>query len=148
MKKIEVKIRRETEDKDIPLPVYMTAHAAGMDIHAAINADVVLAPGERYAVPAGFSIALPEGFEAQIRPRSGLALKHGITLLNSPGTIDSDYRGEIKIILINHSDSPYTVKRGDRIAQMIIGSVVRAEFICVDELEETERNKGGFGHTG
>lgn len=148
MQEININIKRETEDRQIPLPQYMTSHAAGMDIHAAVSEEIILQPGQRYAVPAGFSIALPEGVEAQIRPRSGLALKHGITLLNSPGTIDADYRGEIKIILINHGDKPFTIKRADRIAQMVINSVVRANWVCVEKLEETERNTGGFGHTG
>ena len=139
---------RPVADSDIPLPRYMTTQSAGMDVCAANRDDRVLKPGSIALVPTGFAIALPDGFEAQIRPRSGLAIKHGISLINAPGTIDADYRGEVKIALINHGDRPYTVKRGARIAQMIIGRVYQAELNVVEQLDVTERNQGGFGHTG
>ena len=135
-------------DSDIPLPRYMTAQSAGMDLCAAIQEDLVLNKGDLTLIPTGFAIALPEGFEAQIRPRSGLAIKHGIGLINSPGTIDADYRGEIKIAVINLGAKPYTFKRGDRIAQMVIKQVHVARLEVVEELDETKRNAGGFGHTG
>jgi dUTP pyrophosphatase len=126
----------------------MTSHAAGMDLAAAIDEPVTLAARERASVGTGIAISLPEGYEAQIRPRSGLATRHGITLLNSPGTIDADYRGEIRVILINHGSEAATIRSGDRIAQMIVGPVTRVDWIEVDELDETERGGGGFGHTG
>jgi len=126
----------------------MTPHAAGMDLYAAVSDDIVLTPGERALIPAGIAIALPEGFEAQIRPRSGLAIKNGITLLNTPGTIDADYRGEIKIIMANLGQEPFTIRRGERIAQMVVAPVVTATLSAVEILPETERNSGGFGHTG
>ncbi len=135
-------------DSDIPLPRYMTAQSAGMDLCAAIKKERVVNKGELTLIPTGFAIALPEGFEAQIRPRSGLAIKHGIGLINSPGTIDSDYRGEIKIAVINLGTEPYTFRRGDRIAQMVIKKVYSARLDIVEKLDETRRNKGGFGHTG
>ena len=135
-------------DSDIPLPRYMTAQSAGMDLCAAIKKDLVLNKGELTLIPTGFAIALPQGFEAQIRPRSGLAIKHGIGLINSPGTIDSDYRGEIKIAVINLGPKPYTFRRADRIAQMVIKKVYLARLDIVAELDETKRNTGGFGHTG
>jgi len=136
------------QDADIPIPRYMTAQAAGMDICAAVAADTVIAPGAIELVPTGLAIALPAGYEAQIRPRSGLAVKQGIGIINSPGTIDADYRGEIKIALINLGRSPVTICRCDRIAQMIINRVSRVRLKVVDSLDETERNGGGFGHTG
>ncbi len=139
---------RSAEDQDIPLPRYMTPQAAGMDLHAAVRASVTIARGAIALLPTGFAMALPQGFEAQIRPRSGLAVKHGIGLINSPGTIDADYRGEIKIALINLGDAPYTVERGDRIAQMVIQKIYRAQLEIVESLELTDRNTGGFGHTG
>jgi len=135
-------------DSDIPLPRYMTSQSAGMDLCAAIKEDLILNKGELTLIPTGFAIALPQGFEAQIRPRSGLAIKHGIGLINSPGTIDTDYRGEIKIAVINLGVKPYTFRRGDRIAQMIIKKVYFARLEIVEELDETKRNTGGFGHTG
>jgi dUTP pyrophosphatase len=135
-------------DSDIPLPRYMTDQSAGMDLCAAIKNDLVLNKGELTLIPTGFAIALPPGFEAQIRPRSGLAIKHGIGLINSPGTIDADYRGEIKIAAINLGKTPYTFRRGDRIAQMVIKKVYFARLDIVEELDETKRNTGGFGHTG
>lgn len=131
-----------------PNPVYSTIHSAGMDIYAFLSEDVVLQPGDVKLIPTGLFIELPEGYEAQIRPRSGLALKHGITLLNSPGTIDADYRGEIGIILINHSKLPFTVKNSDRICQMVIAQYARIEWDLTSELNDSERGTGGFGHTG
>jgi dUTP pyrophosphatase len=142
-----VRLRPDT-DSDIPLPRYMTSQSAGMDLCAAIKEDLILNKGELTLIPTGFAIALPEGFEAQIRPRSGLAIKHGIGLINSPGTVDTDYRGEIKIAAINLGAKPYTFRRGDRIAQMIIKKVYFARLEIVEELDETKRNTGGFGHTG
>ena len=130
------------------LPCYMTEHAAGMDIHAVVAEDIIIKPGERVLVGTGISVAIPPGYEAQIRPRSGLAIKSGITLLNSPGTIDADYRGEIKIIMINHGNLDFIVKSGDRLAQMIIAPVVRCVWEERQELGESQRGGGGFGHTG
>lgn len=131
-----------------PLPAYETPLSAGMDLRAYLKDPVTLQPGERKLIPTGLHIALPEGYEAQIRPRSGLAYKHGITLLNSPGTIDADYRGEIKVILANLSDKPFTVHDGDRIAQMVIARYEQAHWQLTDQLDETERGAGGFGSTG
>jgi len=148
VKTTNVLIKQLPGSEDLPLPRYMTPHAAGMDLYAAVTDDVTLAPGERSLVPAGIAIALPEGCEAQIRPRSGLAIKNGLTLLNAPGTIDADYRGEIKIIMANLGQEPFTVRRGERIAQMVVAPVLTATLSAVDELPETERNSGGFGHTG
>jgi dUTP pyrophosphatase len=133
---------------DIPLPCYMTSEAAGMDIYAAIEKDLILNQGEIALVPTGFAVALPKGFEAQIRPRSGLAANHGIGLINSPGTIDADYRGEVMVAVINLGKKPYTFHRGQRIAQMVIKKVYRPEIKVVGRLDETDRNTGGFGHTG
>ncbi|ABB31825.1 deoxyuridine 5'-triphosphate nucleotidohydrolase Dut [Geobacter metallireducens RCH3] len=147
MERCVVKVRR-VRGGDQNLPCYMTVHAAGMDLCADLVDDLVLNPGERKLVPTGLAIALPDGFEAQIRPRSGLALKHGIALVNSPGTIDPDYRGEIGVILINHGSEPFVVRRGERIAQMVFAPFARAELVEVDELDETARGEGGFGHTG
>lgn len=134
--------------KDVPLPRYMTPNAAGMDIFAAPEKPVSLAQGQIALIPTGFAMAIPDGFEAQIRPRSGLAVKHGIGLINSPGTIDSDYRGEVKIAVINLGPEEFVIHRGDRIAQMIINRVYQARVRVVEQLDETERNDGGFGHTG
>ena len=139
---------RAEEDSDIPLPRYMTPQAAGMDLHAAVGRPLTIPPGGIALIPTGFAMALPPGFEGQIRPRSGLAVKYGVGLINSPGTIDSDYRGEIKIPLINLGDAPYTVRRGDRIAQMVIQKVYRAQLQVVESLDTTSRDTGGFGHTG
>ena len=139
---------RPEKDADILLPRYMTPHSAGMDICAAVEDPATLAPGEITLIPTGFAISLPEGVEAQIRPRSGLAVKHGIGLVNSPGTIDADYRGEVKIALINFGKTPYTIRRGDRIAQMVINRVCQAKFELVAVLDESLRDTGGFGHTG
>ncbi len=139
---------RPDTDADIPLPQYMTSQASGMDVFAAVTESVILEPGKIDLIPTGFAMALPQGFEAQVRPRSGLAVKHGIGLINSPGTIDADYRGEVMIAVVNLSRQPYTIQRGDRIAQMVINKVVQAEIHEVNQLEETDRNTGGFGHTG
>lgn len=148
MRPVAVNIKRLKTDNPNPLPGYMTPHAAGMDLCAELVEDLFVLPGARVLVPTGIAIELPEGYEAQIRPRSGLALKHGITLLNSPGTIDADYRGEIGIIIINHGAEPYVIKNNDRIAQMVIAPFTRAVFVEVPELGETMRGAGGFGHTG
>jgi dUTP pyrophosphatase len=130
------------------LPRYMTSHSAGMDLCASLEEEVTLPPGERRLIPTGIAIALPEGYEAQVRPRSGLALKHGVTLLNTPGTVDADYRGEIGCIMINLGAEPFVVKDGDRIAQLVIHQVCHAELQEVEELPESTRGEGGFGHTG
>lgn len=145
---ISVAITRLAHGQDLDLPRYETPHAAGMDLAAAVEAPLELAPGGRALVPTGLAIALPEGFEAQVRPRSGLALKHGITVLNAPGTIDADYRGEIGVILANFGDQPFAIERGMRIAQMVIAPVTTAAFTEVAELDETLRGGGGFGSTG
>ena len=145
-----VPITRLPHGEGLPLPAYETSHAAGMDLRAAVaeDAPVVLRPGDRFAVPTGLAFALPDGFEAQVRPRSGLALKSGITCLNSPGTVDADYRGEVKVILINHGPDDFTIRRGDRIAQLVIAPVVQATWAEVANLDETARGAGGFGSTG
>lgn len=148
MSMARVKIARLPGNAELPLPSRATPHAAGYDLHAAVTAPVRLEPGERVAIPTGFAIALPEGFEAQIRPRSGLALRYGIVLPNAPGTIDSDYRGEIQVILGNIGSETFTVVRGDRIAQLVVARVEPAEWIEVEELDATERGSGGFGSTG
>jgi dUTP pyrophosphatase len=147
---IKVDIRQLAHAEGLPLPAYQSAHAAGLDLLAAVpeSAPLVLAPGKHAMVPTGLAIALPDGFEAQVRPRSGLAAKHGVTVLNSPGTIDADYRGEIQVILINHGTEPFSIRRGERIAQMVIAPVVQAELVAVDSLSSTERGSGGFGSTG
>ncbi|MBL7928589.1 MAG: dUTP diphosphatase [Bacteroidia bacterium] len=131
-----------------PLPGYETAHAAGMDLRADLKEPVVLNPGERKLIPTGLLIEIPEGYEGQVRPRSGLAFKHGITVLNSPGTIDADYRGEVKVILINHSDQPFTIQNGERIAQLVLARHEQIEWVLTEELAETQRGSGGFGSTG
>jgi len=147
---IQVSIRQLPHGEGLPLPSYQSAHAAGLDLLAAVaeNAPLILAPGKHTLVPTGLAIALPEGFEAQVRPRSGLAAKHGVTVLNSPGTIDADYRGEIQVILINHGAEPFTIKRGERLAQMVIAAVVQVRLVAVATLSETDRGGGGFGSTG
>ena len=147
---VSVRLRRLPQAEGLPLPAYETIGSAGMDLRAAISEGepMTLAAGARALVPTGFSIGLPQGFEAQVRPRSGLALKHGVTCLNSPGTIDSDYRGEVGVILINHGKEPFVIQRGERIAQMIISPVVQSAWIEVESLDETTRGAGGFGSTG
>jgi len=146
--KIQIKRVREDIDSDIPLPRYMTKQSSGMDIYAAVDQDVLIKPGERKLIPTGIAVAIPKGFEAQIRPRSGMAFKNGIGLVNSPGTIDADYRGEIGIMAINLGDEPFTIKRGERVAQMVINKVYHASFELTEELDTTDRDSGGFGHTG
>jgi dUTP pyrophosphatase len=143
---VPVPVKRLPHFEGLELPVYATEGAAGMDVLAA--EDVTLAPGARHAVATGLAVAIPSGFELQVRPRSGLALKHGISVPNAPGTIDSDYRGEVKVILINHGAEPFEVLRGDRIAQLVLAPVTRASWLKVDELDETARGDGGFGSTG
>jgi dUTP pyrophosphatase len=148
MHKLKVFIEQTLDGKDLPIPKYMTAGAAGMDLYAAVTEETVLKKGETKLIPTGIKIALADGFEAQIRPRSGLAYKHGITLLNTPGTIDADYRGEIKVIMINLGNEDFIIKRGERIAQMVINKIEQIEWEIVEVLEESERGTGGFGHTG
>jgi dUTP pyrophosphatase len=147
---VKVEILQLPHGVGLPLPAYQSAHAAGLDLLAAVlqDAPVVLEAGKHVMVPTGLSIALPQGFEAQVRPRSGLAAKHGITVLNSPGTIDADYRGEIAVLLINHGSASFTINRGERIAQMVIAPVAQAALVPVESLSPTERGAGGFGSTG
>jgi dUTP pyrophosphatase len=149
-KAVRIDIRQLPHGEGLALPAYQSEHAAGLDLQAAVPEDVptILGPGQRALVPTGLMIALPSGFEAQIRPRSGLASKHGVTVLNSPGTVDADYRGEIGVLLINHGDAPFPIRRGERIAQMVIASVVRAELVPAAALSSTDRGSGGFGSTG
>ena len=148
MNPVPVAIKRLPHNSDLPLPAYESALAAGMDLPAAIDGELILDPGQRELVPTGLSIALPAGYEAQIRPRSGLAARNGVTVLNTPGTVDADYRGEVKVILVNLGNDPFTVTRGMRIAQMVIAPVTQAMLEETDELPETARGAGGFGSTG
>lgn len=148
MEEIFLKVVQLREAQDLPLPDYASSGSAGMDLRAATLQDIILQPGERMLVSTGLKLEIPENFEGQVRPRSGLAIKHGITLLNTPGTIDSDYRGEVKVILINLGKEPYTIRRGDRIAQLILARVSRAQVVKVSELSDTRRGGGGFGHSG
>ena len=148
MSRVPVAVRRLPHLGDLPLPDYETDAAAGVDLVAAVSEDMILAPGGRALIPTGFAIALPAGYEAQVRPRSGLAARDGVTVLNAPGTIDADYRGEVKVILINHGERPFTVTRGMRIAQMVVASVARLAWSEVAELPATARGEGGFGSTG
>jgi dUTP pyrophosphatase len=145
---VPVALKRLAEGEGLPLPAYMTEHAAGADLCAAVQEDLTLLPGARALIPTGFAIALPTGFEAQIRPRSGLALRHGVTCLNSPGTIDADYRGPVCVVLANLGAEPFVVRRGDRIAQLVVAPVVRAQFDLAEELPQTGRATNGFGSTG
>ena len=147
---VRVEIRQLPHGAGLALPAYQSAHAAGLDLLAAVpeDAPILLVPGKFALVPTGLTLALPPGHEAQVRPRSGLAAKHGVTVLNSPGTIDADYRGEIGVLLINHGDAPFAIRRGERIAQMVIAGVVRAELVPVRALSATDRGTGGFGSTG
>lgn len=147
---IKIEIQQLPHGDGLALPAYQSAHAAGLDLLAAVPAGspLILTPGQRALVPTGLTIALPPGYEAQVRPRSGLASKHGVTVLNAPGTVDADYRGEIGVLLINHGDAPFAIGRGERIAQLVIAAVVRAELVPVDALSATERGSGGFGSTG
>jgi len=148
MSTVRVDVKRLPHGDDLPLPAYATAQSAGLDLMAAVDADVILAPGERSLVPTGLAIALPPGYEAQVRPRSGLALKNGVTVLNSPGTIDADYRGEVGVILANLGAEPFTVSRGMRIAQMVVAPVTQLAWNEVEDLSDSERGTGGFGSTG
>jgi dUTP pyrophosphatase len=143
-----IAVVRLPEGEGLPLPAYMTGGAAGADVVAAVREDLVVVPGGRALVPTGFALEIPDGFEVQIRPRSGLAAKHGVTLLNSPGTIDSDYRGPVGIVLVNHGAEPFVVRRGDRIAQLVVAPVVQAAFREVEALAASARGEGGFGSTG
>jgi dUTP pyrophosphatase len=145
---VDVAIKRLEHAADLDLPAYATADSAGMDLLAAVDAPVSLAPGERRLIPTGIAIALPPGSEAQVRPRSGLALKHGITVLNAPGTIDADYRGEVGVVLINHGDQPFVIERGSRIAQMVVTAYARVAWTVSADLEASARGAGGFGSTG
>ena len=145
---IPIRRVRGEVDADLPLPQYMSDRAAGMDLFAAVDADLTIQPQEAALVPTGLAVAIPAGYEGQIRARSGLAIKHGLAVINAPGTIDSDYRGEIKVALINLGKKPFTIHRGDRIGQMIISRVYRAQWDLREDLDETDRNEGGFGHTG
>lgn len=148
MQYCELQVRCLPHYEGLPLPQYMTEGSSGLDLFCAVTNPIELEPGARVLVPAGIQIAVPDGFEAQVRPRSGLALRNGIGLLNSPGTIDSDYRGEIQVILYNAGNAPFTVRRGERIAQLVISPVVKAHLILADKLDATHRGSGGFGHTG
>jgi dUTP pyrophosphatase len=143
-----IAVVRLAHGADLPLPAYESAGAAGMDLRAAVGEAVTLAPGERAAIPTGLAMALPAGFEGQVRPRSGFALRDGVTTLNTPGTIDSDYRGEVKVILVNHGQAAVTIRHGDRIAQLVVAPVVQAAWTEVASLDETTRGAGGFGSTG
>ena len=147
---VKVDIHQLPHGKGLALPAYQSAHAAGLDLLAAVpeDAPMVLAPGKHAMIPTGLTIALPKGYEAQVRPRSGLAAKHGVTVLNSPGTVDADYRGEINVLLINHGDQPFPIRRGERIAQMVIAQVTQVELVPVASLSTTDRGAGGFGSTG
>jgi dUTP pyrophosphatase len=147
MNGVRIPLQRLTQS-DLPLPSYQTAGAAGMDLPAAVAEPITLLPGERALVPCGFAMAIPDGFEAQIRPRSGLASKFGVTVLNAPGTIDSDYRGEVCVLLVNHGAEAFTVGRGERVAQLVVGPVSRVAWQPVEALPDTPRGDGGFGHTG
>ena len=148
MKKVKLLVKRSSEAKDLALPTYMSAGASGLDLCADVERDIEIHPGEIKLISTGIHVSVPEGYEAQIRPRSGLALKHGITLVNTPGTIDSDYRGLVSLIVTNLGKEPYTIKRGSRMAQMVIQEVIRVEIEEAEELVETRRSSGGFGHTG
>lgn len=145
---IRLPVRVLPHGAGLPLPAYQTAGAAGMDLVAAVEAPTTIAPGARALVPTGLALALPEGYEGQVRPRSGLAARHGVTVLNAPGTIDADYRGEVQVILVNHGEAPFVVSRGDRIAQLVVAAVTRAAPVVVADLDETDRGSGGFGSTG
>jgi dUTP pyrophosphatase len=147
---VTVHVRQLPHGEGLALPAYQSVHAAGLDLLAAVadDAPLTLAPGRHAMVPTALTIALPPGYEAQVRPRSGLAAKHGVTVLNSPGTVDADYRGEISVLLINHGEAPFTIRRGERIAQMVIAPVVQVTLVAVSSLPETERGSGGFGSTG
>lgn len=148
MKNVKIHVKKKQNCEDLPLPTYATSGASGMDLYADVREELIIEPGEIRLISVGFYISIPYGYEAEIRPRSGLALKHGVSLVNSPGTIDSDFRGLVSVILINLGKSKFIVRRGDRIAQMVIKEVTRAEIDLVEELDQTSRSAGGFGHTG
>ena len=148
LKRVNIHLKKKSGCEDLPVPDYATSGSSGMDLYADVDGQVALMPGEIKLIYAGTSLGIPEGYEAEIRPRSGLALKHGISLVNSPGTIDSDYRGLVSIIVMNHGKEPFTIRRGDRIAQMVIKEVVKADIEVKKELDQTVRAGGGFGHTG
>lgn len=148
MERVKIKIKRLNNNPDLPLPSYQSVGSSGLDLCAAVVEDLTLQPGDIKLIPTGLSISLPRGYEAQIRARSGLSLRHGLGLVNSPGTIDSDYRGEVGLIVINWGKGPFTIKRGDRIAQMVISKVYRATVQEIDEIDSTQRGEGGFGHSG
>lgn len=145
---LRVRVERLPHGAGLPLPAYATEHAAGLDLRAAVETELVLAPGERRAVPTGLRLEIPPGFEGQVRPRSGLALTHGVTVANAPGTIDADYRGELQVLLVNLGDRPFTIARGERVAQLVLSPVARAELDEREALGETARGRGGFGSTG
>ena len=147
---VTLRVKRLPHGEGLPLPSYQSTHAAGLDVVAGVpeTVPVELEPGARALIPTGFALEIPVGYEAQVRPRSGLAIKHGVTLLNTPGTIDADYRGELMVILINHGSEPFLVRRGDRIAQLVIGPVAQVAVVAVDALTDTDRGRGGFGSTG
>ncbi len=146
--RVRIKIKRLRGNRNGPLPTYMTEHAAGLDIHAFLDEDVLISPGQRRLIPTGLAVSIPDGFEIQVRPRSGLAVSDGVTLVNTPGTIDADYRGEIGILMINHGEKPISIRNGQRIAQLVVSRVYKAAFEEVDELPTSSRQEGGFGHTG
>jgi dUTP pyrophosphatase len=148
MPDVILRLEQLPDARDLPVPRYMTEHAAGMDLCAAVTDPVTLAPGDYGRIPTGLRMAVPPGYEGQVRPRSGLATKHGVTVLNAPGTVDADYRGEVCVVLINHGREPFTITRGERIAQLLIAPVAHAEIEAVDSLDSTARGAGGFGHTG
>jgi dUTP pyrophosphatase len=148
MGRIQLKIKKKQDCQDLPTPRYMSKGSSGMDIYADVQGEIILQPREIRLISAGFYMSIPEGFEVQVRPRSGLAIKHGISIVNTPGTIDSDYRGLVGIILINHGKEPFTIRRGDRIAQLVVNEIIQSDLVVVDELDETVRAQGGFGHTG
>jgi len=147
---VRVEVRRLPHGEDLPLPAYQSTGAVGLDLLAAVpeQTPLILSPGKSAIVPTGLTIALPSGYEAQIRPRSGLAARHGVTVLNAPGTVDADYRGEVSVLLINHGDAPFAIRRGERIAQMVIAPVAQAQLVAVDQLSTTDRGSGGYGSTG
>ena len=148
MKTIKILFKRKDGCEDIPIPAYATSGSSGMDLRADVEGEVALKPGEIKLISTGIYVSIPEGYEAEIRPRSGLALKHGVSLVNTPGTIDSDYRGLLSLIMINHGKDEFLIRRGDRVAQMVIKEVIKADIEVVEELDETVRSGGGFGHTG
>lgn len=148
MRKVKVLLKRKKGCEDLPVPRYATAGSSGLDLTADVDGEIVLMPGEIKLISSGIYVSIPEGYEAEIRPRSGLALKHGIGLVNAPGTIDSDYRGLLSLIMINHGKEPFTIRRGERVAQMVIKEVIKADIEVTGELDDTIRSSGGFGHTG